>query len=169
MSLNLKRKLIQGKRIVFGLYSDMVGYVTTDHVEDPDTTNSYIYWNRTHHREYVNQIAYVSPDDFLNRQQNILSDYEMCIYMEYDNEPDGVAYSRSVIGNVVAVGIFTGRRLVNVVTLFSSTDRRHGIALLKSDSFSFSDSANKLLLFIRGLFCHVDFNDEFERKVFIKG
>lgn len=100
------------------------------------------------------RLHYISSQDFLDHQRNIFSDYEMCIYLQYENEPDGVAYTRTVLGNVVTTGSFGGRSL--------------GIVLLKNESFIFSDSASKLLLLMRALFSPVDFSEEFERKVLYK-
>lgn len=100
LSVNLKRKLVEGEWIVFGVYADLLGYTATGEIEDAATTMSYFYFSRARRRNYASQIAYISSQDFLDQQRNIFSDYEMCIYLQYENEPDGVLYSRTVLGNV---------------------------------------------------------------------
>lgn len=52
--------------------------------------------------------------------------------------------------------------------LHSSSGRIHEISILTSDSFSFSDGVEKLLLLIRSVFSPVDFTEEFERKTVYK-
>ena len=110
-NVNLKRKLVEGERIFFGLYSDIFGYVATGEIEDADTTMCYFYWTRARRRDYASQLAYVSSPDFIGQQRNIFSDWEICIYLQYENEPDGIFYTRSVLGNVGASGAFAGRSL----------------------------------------------------------
>lgn len=103
LNVTLTRKLVKGEKIFFGVYSDLLGYVATGEVEDGDTTNSYFYWTRARRQNYSSQIAYVSSPDFISQQRKIFCDWEMCIYMQYENEPDSIFYTRSVLGNVGAV------------------------------------------------------------------
>ena len=63
----------------------------------------YFYWTRARRNNYASQIAYLSSPDFLSQQRNIFSDYEICIYLQYENEPDSIAYTRTVLGNIGVV------------------------------------------------------------------
>ena len=101
-NVTLTRKLVEGEKIVFGVYSDLLGYVATSEA-DGDTTMSFFYWTRAKRRDFANAISYVSSPEFISQQRNIFNDWEMCIYMQYENEPDSIAYTRSVLGNVGAV------------------------------------------------------------------
>lgn len=129
-NVNLKRKLVEGERIFFGLYSDIFGYVATGEIEDANTTMCYFYWSRARRQNYASQLAYVSSPDFIGQQRNIFSDWEICIYLQYENEPDGIFYTRSVLGNVGASGAFAGRSLgakrtmLRTLALNDSSSRR---------------------------------------------
>ena len=172
-NITLTRKLIKDEKIVFGVYSDILGYVG-DYIDDPDTTMCYLYWSRARRRDYASQIAYLSSAEFLQKQQGIFSDYEMCIYMQYENEIESVAYTRTVLGNVRAA---TGnsRKLAwkrtvptsgNLTALFTrkSAWKRNATSsghltsagfgsnhLFRAarDSKSFSDSSDKRIFFFR--------------------
>ncbi|MBP5601186.1 MAG: hypothetical protein J6X78_00520 [Treponema sp.] len=111
LNVTLTRKLVKDERIVFGVYSDLHGYASNGEVEDPYTTMSYFYWTRAHRRDYASQIAYVSSPEFISQQRNISNDYEISLYMQYENEIESVAYTRTVLGNVGAVTANT-RKLV---------------------------------------------------------
>lgn len=179
-NITLTRKLIKDEKIVFGVYSDILGYVG-DYIDDPDTTMCYLYWSRARRRDYASQIAYLSSVEFLQKQQGIFSDYEMCIYMQYENEIESVAYTRTVLGNVDAATA-NSRKLVWKRTLrpggyitsslnrktvwkrnFSSSGilsaeafRSNHLFRAASDSKSFSDSSDKRIFFFRH---HVDQED----------
>lgn len=102
-NITLTRKLMEGERIFFGLYSDLFGYTATGEIENAQTTMCYFYWTRARRNNYASQIAYLSSPDFLSQQRNIFSDYEICIYLQYENEPDSIAYTRTVLGNIGVV------------------------------------------------------------------
>ncbi len=172
-NITLTRKLIKDEKIVFGVYSDILGYVG-DYIDDPDTTMCYLYWSRARRRDYASQIAYLSSAEFLQKQQGIFSDYEMCIYMQYENEIESVAYTRTVLGNVDAATA-NSRKLVWKRTLrpggyltsslnrktvwkrnYSSSGilsaeafRSNHLFRAASDSKSFSDSSDKRIFFFR--------------------
>lgn len=168
-NVTLTRKLIEGERIVFGLYSDILGYTSTGEIEDSETTMSYFYWTRAHRRDYANQISYVSSPDFISQQRNIFNDYEICMYLQYENEPDGFFYTRTVIGNVGAAARFSGRSLSSLrkttgLCALGSTNRRIAFfKIIKNENIVFLDSVQKLLLLIR--FCISSFgsNDSTSR------
>lgn len=154
-TITLTRKLVEGERIFFGVYSDLLGYTSTGEIESSETTTSYFYWTRARRRDYANQITYLSSPEFINQQRNIFCDYEMCIYMQYENEPNGFFYTRTVLGNVGAVARFSGRRLgavrkpTGLCALGSSNRRIAFFKILKNENIVFLDSVQKLLLLIR--------------------
>ena len=123
---------------------------------------SYFYWTRSHRRDYANQISYVSSPDFISQQRNIFNDYEICEYLQYENEPDGLAYSYTVLGNVGAVARFSNRSLgavrmpTGLCALGSSNRRIAFFKFSKNESLGFLDSVQKFLLLIRS--CLSGFN-----------
>lgn len=168
-NVTLTRKLIEGERIVFGLYSDILGYTSTGEIEDSETTMSYFYWTRAHRRDYANQISYVSSPDFISQQRNIFNDYEICMYLQYENEPDGFFYTRTVIGNVGAAARFSGRSLSSLrkttgLCALGSTNRRIAFfKIIKNENIVFLDSVQKLLLLIRSCISSFGSNDSTSR------
>ncbi len=169
-NVTLTRKLVEGERIVFGLYSDIFGYTSTGEIEDSETTMSYFYWTRAHRRDYANQISYVSSPDFISQQRNIFNDYEICMYLQYENEPDGLFYTRSVVGNVGASGAFAGRSLgvrrtlMNNVTFSDSTIRALRKAILKTENAVVFDSVQKLLLILRSCLSCTELSEAISKK-----
>lgn len=173
LNVTLTRKLAKNERIVFGVYSDILGYVG-DYIDDPDTTMCYFYWSRALRRDYNSQIAYVSSAEWLQKHQCIFSDYEMCIYLQYENEIESVAYTRTVLGNVSAATANT-RKLIwkrtlrpggnlssslNRKTVWKRSSSSNGsisagafrsnhLFRASSDSKSFSDSSDKRIFFFR--------------------
>ena len=174
LNVTLTRKLVKDERIVFGVYSDLHGYASNGEVEDPNTTMSYFYWTRAHRRDYASQIAYISSPEFINQQRNISNDYEISLYLQYENEIESVAYTRTVLGNVRAASANT-RKLVwkrSVPSLWNLSSRLSRKTVWKrnsssdgvlsagafssnhmfrfaSDSKSFSDSSDKRIFFFR--------------------
>ena len=174
MNVTLTRKLVKDERIVFGVYSDLHGYASNGEVEDPYTTMSYFYWTRAHRSDYASQIAYVSSPEFISQQRNISNDYEISLYMQYENEIESVAYTRTVLGNVGAVTANT-RKLVwkraihclwnlssrltrktdwkrNALSdgaLYARAFRSNHLFRGASDSKLFSDSTDKRIFFFR--------------------
>ena len=174
MNVTLTRKLVKDERIVFGVYSDLHGYASNGEVEDPNTTMSYFYWTRAHRRDYASQIAYISSPEFISQQRNISNDYEISLYLQYENEIESVAYTRTVLGNVRAATANT-RKLVwkrSIPCLWNLSSRLSRKTVWKrnsssdgvlsaeafrsnhmfrsaSDSKSFSDSSDKRIFFFR--------------------
>lgn len=101
VTATLKRKLQQGERIFFGLYADVLGFAILGEA-DYETTSCYQYYSLEARRNYASQIAYFTSSNFLRRQRSLSSDYEVCLYVEYENEIDSIAYTRTVLGNVRA-------------------------------------------------------------------
>lgn len=155
LNVTLTRKLVEGERIVFGVYSDLIGYVATGEIEDADTTMAYFYWTRAKRRDYASAISYVSSPEFISQQRNIFNDYEICLYLQYENEPDGFFYTRSVIGNVEAAGSFTGRSLrayrgkSDIAAITSLSGRILSKRILNKESLALFDVAEKFLLLLR--------------------
>lgn len=174
LNVTLTRKLVKDERIVFGVYSDLHGYASNGEVEDPNTTMSYFYWTRAHRRDYASQIAYISSPEFINQQRNISNDYEISLYLQYENEIESVAYTRTVLGNVRAASANT-RKLVwkrSITSLWNLSSRLSRKTVWKrnsssdgvlsagafssnhmfrfaSDSKLFSDSTDKRIFFFR--------------------
>ena len=174
LNVTLTRKLVKDERIVFGVYSDLHGYASNGEVEDPNTTMSYFYWTRAHRRDYASQIAYVSSPEFISQQRNISNDYEISLYLQYENEIESVAYTRTVLGNV-RPATANNRKLIwkrNIPSLWNLSSRltrktdwkrntfSDGIISAEafksshifravSDSKSFSDLSDKRILFFR--------------------
>ena len=174
LNVTLTRKLVKDERIVFGVYSDLHGYASNGEVEDPNTTMSYFYWTRAHRRDYASQIAYISSPEFINQQRNISNDYEISLYLQYENEIESVAYTRTVLSNVRAASANT-RKLVwkrSIPSLWNLSSRLSRKTVWKrnsssdgvlsagafssnhmfrfaSDSKSFSDSSDKRIFFFR--------------------
>ena len=169
-TITLTRKLVEGERIVFGLYSDILGYTSTGEIENSETTMSYFYWTRARRRDYASQISYISSPDFISQQRNIFNDYEICLYLEYENEPDGFFYTRSVLGNVGVIGSFASRSLgakrtmLRNLALNDTSSRRLWKIITKAESLGATDIASKLLLLIRGCFSNSLLADTAERK-----
>ena len=170
LNVTLTRKLVEGEHIFFGVYSDLLGYVATEEVEDGDTTMSYFYWTRAKRRDYASQIAYLSSPEFINQQRKIFCDWEMCIYMQYENEPDGFFYTRSVVGNVSASGAFAGRSLgvrrtlMNNMAFSDSTIRALRKAILKTENAGVFDSVQKMLLILRSCFTCTELSEAVSKK-----
>ncbi len=101
VTATLKRKLQQGERLFFGLYADTIGFAALGE-SDADTTSCYQYYSLESRRGYASQIAYFTSDNWYRRHRNFTCDYEVCLYIEYENEIESVAYSRTVLGNVGA-------------------------------------------------------------------
>ena len=174
MNVTLTRKLVKDERIVFGVYSDLHGYASNGEVEDPYTTMSYFYWTRAQRRDYASQIAYVSSPEFISQQRNITNDYEISLYLQYENEIESVAYTRTILGNV-RPATANNRKLIwkrNIPSLWNlssrltrKTDwkrnalsdgvlsagafRSNHLFRAASDSKSFSDDSDKRIFFFR--------------------
>ncbi len=101
VTATLKRKLQQGERLFFGLYADVLGFAIIEEA-DADTTSCYQYYSLESRRGYASQITYFTSSNFLRRQRNFTCDFEVCLYIEYENEVESVAYTRTVLGNVRA-------------------------------------------------------------------
>ena len=170
LNVTLTRKLVEGERIVFGVYSDLIGYVSTGEIEDADTTMAYFYWTKAKRRDYASQISYISSPEFISQQRNIFNDYEICLYLQYENERDGFFYTRSVIGNAGLSASFTGRKLrayraaFNVAAFSDSSGRILCKKILKSENLCVSDSAQKLLLLIRSIFISFGASDGLSKR-----
>lgn len=174
LNVTLTRKLVEGERIVFGVYSDLHGYASTGEIEDADTTMSYFYWTKAKRRDYASQISYISSPEFINQQRNIFNDYEICLYLQYENEPDGFFYTRSVIGNVSVAGSFSARSLgvkrtlTNSAFFSDSSFRSLRKIIMKSENIVFWDTVQKLLLILRNCFSTGEINEEINKQSVFK-
>ena len=174
LNVTLTRKLVKNERIIFGVYSDILGYASTGEIDNFETTTSYFYYSRARRENYASQIAYISSPDFISQQRNIFNDYEICLYLQYENEIESVAYTRTVLGNIGA-GTSNSRKLVwkrNIPSLWNLSSRltrksdwkrkssSDGVLFAEafrfnhlfrstSDSKSFSDASDKRIFFFR--------------------
>lgn len=173
LSLTLKRKLRQGERIFCGLYADLLGFAILEET-DSETTNCYQYYANERRRNYSSQIAFITSANFLSKQRCFNSDYEVCLYIEYENEIESVAYTRTVLGNVIAatgnsrkliwkrslrsggnVSSYTNRKSVwkrNEISSgeFMTLSQRHNLLKRGSSSgFSVTTGNNNRLFFFR--------------------
>ena len=174
LNVTLTRKLVEGERIVFGVYSDLHGYASTGEIEDADTTMSYFYWTKAKRRDYASQISYISSPEFINQQRNIFNDYEICLYLQYENEPDGFFYNRSVVGNVGAAGSFAGRSLrayrgkTDAAVFIDISERILCKRILNTESLALSDATQKLLLLLRSVLSSSVLSESLMRKSDLK-
>ena len=153
-TITLTRKLVAGERIVYGLYSDLLGYTSTGEIEDSETTESFFYWTRARRRDYASQISYLTSPEFISQQRNIFNDYEICLYLEYENEPDSIAYTRTVLGNVGAVTVISRKtvwkRNINPVAAFlTGVSRKSAYKKSFTSNGDFTDAENRALLCAR--------------------
>lgn len=154
LNVTLTRKLVEGERIVFGVYSELIGYSSTGELEDADTTMAYFYWTRAKRRDYASQISYISSPEIISQQRNIFNDYEICLYLQYENEPDSIAYTRTVLGNVGAVTI-TSRKAVwkrninPVAALLTGVSRKSAYKKSFASNGLCTDAENRALLCAR--------------------
>ncbi len=168
VDVTLNRKLVEGEKIFFGVYSDLLG-VSVMWESDLDTTMCYFYFSTERRRLYSSSIAYLTSTAFHDKCRGLSLDYEACIYLEYENEPDGLAYSYTVLGNVGAVARFSNRSLGSVrmptglCALGSSNRRIAFFKFSKNESLGFLDSVQKLLLLIRSCISGFGSNDSTSR------
>lgn len=168
MDVTLKRQLSEGERIVFGVYSDLHGYVASEYV-NPKTTYCYLYWTRAKRKNYSSQTAYLSSSEFIKQEQDIFSDYEICLYLQYENQPDGISYSRSLTANAEINAIFSQRKLgakrnVTNVFYFKSISQRFAqYRIYRTEKLSFTDFARKLLHIIRTFLLGITTSDSTKR------
>lgn len=173
VNATLSRKLVEGEKIFFGVYSDLLG-VSVMWESDLDTTMCYFYFSTERRRNYNSPIEYLTSTAFKNKIRGLSLDYEACIYLEYENEIESVAYTRTVLGNVGAATA-NSRKLVwkrtvpttgNITALFTrksdwkrNADSNGSISAgayrfnhlfrAASDNKKFSDSSDKRIFFFR--------------------
>ncbi|BDC93639.1 hypothetical protein [Treponema bryantii] len=103
MNVTLTRKLVKNERIVFGVYSDILGVSSSSPEWNlQENTQCYYYYSLARRRDYNTAIAYISSSAFIQKADCGYSDWEVCLYLEYENEVESVAYTRTVLGNVRA-------------------------------------------------------------------
>lgn len=103
MNVTLTRKLVKNERIVFGVYSDILGVSSSSTEWNlQENTQCYYYYSMARRRDYNTAIAYISSSAFIQKADCGYSDWEVCLYLEYENEIESVAYTRTVLGNVRA-------------------------------------------------------------------
>lgn len=178
MNVTLTRKLVKNERIVFGVYSDILGVSSSSPEWNlQENTQCYYYYSMARRRDYNTAIAYISSSAFIQKADCGYSDWEVCLYLEYENEVESVAYTRTVLGNIRAATantrklnwkrvisglwnlssrnyrktIWKRNSISSNVFLSAGTFRSNHLFREASDRKSFSDSSSKTLLFHRRL------------------
>lgn len=168
IDVTLKRQILEGEKIVFGVYSDLHGFVSSVYEAAP-STQCYEYWTTARRKNFNSQIAYVSSPEYINQSRNIWADYEVCLYLQYENQPDGIFYSRSVTTNTELNAIFAKRKLgikraaSNECLLNSTSNRFASFRVSKTEKISLSDFVIKFLLLIRTCVINIVSNDSTKR------
>ena len=100
MNITLKRKLVKNEKIFFGIYGDIYSYALSSLT--PVNHNTQFNYCSTPRHQFPNPVAYVSSAQYIANNHFIDGDLEACIYLQYENAVESVAYTRSVGGTVGA-------------------------------------------------------------------
>lgn len=156
MNVTLNRKLVKNEKIIFGVYSDMLGVASSrNEWNSPGETNCYNYYSQARRRNYSSATAYVSSSEFIQKAESVYSDWEVCLYLEYVNEVESVAYTRTVLGNIQAATsnsrkTIWKRTLKPSGTLASSMTRKAGSKRNAVSSGSLVSLCQRHILMKRG-------------------
>ncbi len=174
MNITLKRKLVKNEKICFGIYSDFYGYCLSNLT--PVSNNCYFYISSLRRANYNSAAAYVSAQQFISGIRSITGDFEACIYLQYENAVESVAYTRSVSVTVGAAtsntrkawwkrslrpgGNITSslsrktvwkRNGLSTSLLSAAAYRSNHLKLSFSDSKIIVDGADKRIIFFRNI------------------
>ena len=100
MNITLKRKLVKNEKIFFGIYGDIYSYALSSLT--PVNHNTQFNYCSTPRHQFPNPVAYVSSAQYIANNHFVDGDCEACIYLQYENAVESVAYTRSVGGTVGA-------------------------------------------------------------------
>ena len=100
MNITLKRKLVKNEKIFFGIYGDIYSYALSSLT--PVNHNTQFNYCSTPRHQFPNPVAYVSSAQYIANNHFVDGDLEACIYLQYENAVESVAYTRSVGGTVGA-------------------------------------------------------------------
>ena len=153
VSLTLTRKLNKNERIYFGFYSDLHCPVWTNGA----VNNCWYNFSSARRNQYNSAVAYVSSAAYISQNGWWAPDFNFCVYLRYEDEMEGVAYTRSVSVNAQAStslnkSILFSRNAINQVGLQSQNQRACAIRLSKLENFSFTDNIQQLFRIIRSCF-----------------
>ncbi len=168
LNVTLKRKLCKNERIFFGVYSDILGPIGT-HSYDV-TGNCYLYYSEFDRAYSNNQIAYVTSSEWIRQSRYVDWYNDMCLFMQYENEINSVAYKRTVIGNVNLKTTDcrsrkTCFRVINNSILFSSQNKRTcKFHLKKNETVKSKESINHLLCILRSCSSNSDLYEQLNHK-----
>ena len=100
MNITLKRKLVKNEKIFFGIYGDIYSYALSSLT--PVNHNTQFNYCSTPRHQFPNPVAYVSSAQYIANNHFVDGDLEACIYLQYENAVESVAYTRNASGTVGA-------------------------------------------------------------------
>ena len=170
MNVTLKRRLVKNENIVFGVYSDTIVANGSD-FNDYDKYY-FNYYSKSKRINYTSPIAYVSSNEFLLNQKCYSSDQETCIFLEYENETEAMAYTRTVLGNVSPSSLTTRKsnwkRPISTIGVIDSATIRKGFYKKNCNStFQTTEAATRKVHNYRLLQFGKRFTDKTSRKHYI--
>lgn len=100
MNITLKRKLVKNEKIFFGIYGDLYSYALSSLTGV--SNNCFFNYCGIPKHQFASSIAYVSSSQWIANNHYINGNCEACIYLQYENAVESVAYTRSASGTVGA-------------------------------------------------------------------
>lgn len=99
--ITLTRKLVKGEKILFGIYSNQYTYVWSN--KNDLTGNCYIFYSKKNTYSWLsNPPAVISQVSYYGDFVHFKMSEDVCVYLEYENEPDSRAYVYNVTGTIGA-------------------------------------------------------------------
>ena len=168
MNITLKRKLVKNEKIFFGIYGDIYSYALSSLT--PVNHNTQFNYCSTPRHQFPNPVAYVSSAQYIANNHFVDGDLEACIYLQYENAVESVAYTRSVGGTVGAASSNTRkagwkRTLNQSGAIASSLSRKSSYKKSCSSSGMFTSSGFRGLHNSRGALSSSRLSDSSSRKI----
>ncbi len=168
MNITLKRKLVKNEKIFFGIYGDIYSYALSSLT--PVNHNTQFNYCSTPRHQFPNPVAYVSSTQYIANNHFVDGDLEACIYLQYENAVESIAYTRSVGGTVGAATSNTRkagwkRTLNQSGAIASSLSRKSSYKKSCSSSGMFTSSGFRGLHNSRGALSSNGLSDSSSRKI----
>ena len=168
MNITLKRKLVKNEKIFFGIYGDIYSYALSSLT--PVNHNTQFNYCSTPRHQFPNPVAYVSSAQYIANNHFVDGDLEACIYLQYENAVESIAYTRSVGGTVGAATSNTRkagwkRTLNQSGAIASSLIRKSSYKKSCSSSGMFTSSEFRGLHNSRGALSSSGLSDSSSRKI----
>ncbi len=168
MNITLKRKLVKNEKIFFGIYGDIYSYALSSLT--PVNYNTLYNYCSTPRYQFANPVAYVTSAQYIANNHFTDGDCEACIYLQYENAVEAVAYTRSVGGTVGVVTSNTRkagwkRTLNQSGAITSSLSRKSSYKKSCSSSGMFASSGFRGLHNSRGALSSSGLSDSSSRKI----